>query len=231
MLKTVKFNYLSLIFLLSIFKILFLSFAIHISSLFILPLQTAKEMFFIYLIIIFVTLKVIYNMKYGHRDKLLSKFPCPRKLPIIHNTLEFYNASIVDIFKWVEKQRKELGNIYYMSVHPFDSSDFIVADVKIAEAILSSQKLIDKGADYDLMKPWLGTGLLISSGKKWHQRRKVITPAFHFSILEKYVEIFETQGNIFVEKLKKYENKLVDIFPLAGLYALDVICGESKVLN
>lgn len=187
-------------------------------------------MFFIYFTIFVISLILLHKIKYGHRDKLLSKFPCAKKLPIIHNTLEVYNLSIVEIFQWFIRQRKELGPIFHMSIHPFDSGDIFVSDVKVAEAILSSQKLIDKGADYDLMKCWLGTGLLISTGKKWHQRRKIITPAFHFSILEKYAEIFEAQGNIFVEKLKKYENELVDFFPLAGLYTLDVICGEFEVI-
>lgn len=182
----------------------------------------------IYLLIIVITCFELYKSKYAHRDRLLSAFPHVKKLPIFHNALEFYGKSIVDILKWVEKQHKELGPIYQMTTHPFDSGDFIIADVSIAEGLLSSQKHLDKGADYDLMKNWLGTGLLISTGKKWHQRRKIITPAFHFSILEKYVEIFDTQGRIFIEKLMKYDGKIVDIFPFAGLYALDVICGTKS---
>lgn len=101
----------------------------------------------------------------------------------------------------------------------------MVADPKMAEVILSSQKIIEKSEDYDLMKSWLGTGLLIASGKKWHQRRKIITPSFHFQILEKFVEIMDEQGKVFIRKLEKFDGKEVNIFPLVNLYALDVICG------
>lgn len=64
-------------------------------------------------------------------------------------------------------------------------------------------------------------------GKKWHDRRKVITPAFHFNILEKFVEVFDRLGNTMVEKLKKFDVvDDVDIYPIAVLYALDVMCGK-----
>ena len=76
------------------------------------------------------------------------------------------------------------------------------------------------------MKPWLAEGLLISKGRKWFQRRKVITPTFHFKILEQFVEVFDRQSNTFVKILqKKAENgQTFDIFPLVTLCALDVIC-------
>lgn len=75
----------------------------------------------------------------------------------------------------------------------------------------------------------LFTGLLTSTGKKWHQRRKIITPSFHFKILEHFTEIMESQGQIFITNLKKYEGQHCDFFALIGLYALDVICGELHI--
>lgn len=123
---------------------------------------------------------------------------------------------------------------------------------------MSSPKYIDKSNEYNFLKPWLNEGLLLSkgknetenlvldclhllmhayywflfflfrSGKKWFERRKIITPAFHFKILEEYVEIFDRLGNVFVNKtLAKFDVKdEVEIYPLAILYALDVMCGE-----
>lgn len=78
-----------------------------------------------------------------------------------------------------------------------------------------------------MIQPWLGTGLLISTGRKWHQRRKIITPAFHFKILEQFVEVMEKHGEIFVEKLRKLKNQETNIFPLISLYAIDVICESA----
>lgn len=101
-----------------------------------------------------------------------------------------------------------------------------VASSKVA---LTSMKLISKSDEYEFIKPWLSTGLLTSTGQKWISRRKVLTSAFHFKILEDFVEIFDKQSSILVQNLKKYEGRgEFNIFPLTALCALDVICGESR---
>lgn len=72
------------------------------------------------------------------------------------------------------------------------------------------------------MIPWLGEGLLLSTGKKWHIRRKIITPTFHFKILEQFVEVFDRQSNIFVDQLMtKADGVPFDIIPAVTLLTLD----------
>lgn len=70
-------------------------------------------------------------------------------------------------------------------------------------------------------------------GKKWHERRKIITPAFHFKILEQFVEVFDRLGNTVVtQTLKKYDREdEFEFYPVAVLYALDVMCGKFETLN
>lgn len=81
--------------------------------------------------------------------------------------------------------------------------------------------------EYQFVKPWLNEGLLISTGKKWYERRKIITPAFHFKILEQFVEVFDRLGTTVVDKLKKFDAQDdVEFYPIAVLYTLDVMCGE-----
>lgn len=68
------------------------------------------------------------------------------------------------------------------------------------------------------------------TGKKWHKRRKVITPAFHFKILERFVEIFDRRSNTVIDKLHQLDDESRDngfeFSHMAALYALDVMCGE-----
>lgn len=62
-------------------------------------------------------------------------------------------------------------------------------------------------------------------GSKWFQRRKILTPAFHFKALEEYTDIFDRQSSIFVDVLSKYKTTdKIELFPLIGLCTLDVIC-------
>lgn len=119
---------------------------------------------------------------------------------------------------------------------------------------MTSPRHIDKSSEYEFIRPWLNEGLLLSTGngnivdvffipsnmvkwlndsfngtgKKWHERRKIITPAFHFNILEKYAEIFDRLGNTVVEKLNKLDaHEDIEFYPFAILYTLDVMCGKQ----
>lgn len=102
----------------------------------------------------------------------------------------------------------------------------MVCEPKIVEIVLSnSTKYLTKNRLYQFLQSWLGDGLLLSTGRKWYGRRKIITPAFHFNILEQFVEIFDQQSQILVDRLKVHcHGKLIDIHPFVTLMALDVVC-------
>ena len=73
----------------------------------------------------------------------------------------------------------------------------VLTSGRTAEPVLTSNSLIDKSAEYDVLLPWLGTGLLTSTGHKWRGRRKMLTPTFHFNVLNSFVEVFDEQVQIF----------------------------------
>ena len=59
--------------------------------------------------------------------------------------------------------------------------------------------------------------------------RRLLTPAFHFQILENFFDVFNKNGEIFRDQLAKgildKPDKEVDVFPMCKKCTMDVICG------
>ncbi|KAI4465287.1 cytochrome p450 family 4 [Holotrichia oblita] len=70
-----------------------------------------------------------------------------------------------------------------------------------------TSKSIKKSVAYDLGRIFLGDGIIVSDGEQWKIQRKLLNPAFHYNILEKYVTIFNAQSdrmmNIFENEITK----------------------------
>lgn len=166
----------------------------------------------------------MYERKYREHNQILAKISSPPGWPILGHAKYLIFKKNYEILGTLQKFYNSQPSVWRLHA-PFISTIYI-DDIKIIETILTNSKYNDKSTDYNFLVPWLGTGLLIANGKKWHQRRKIITPAFHFKILEQFVEIMEKHGDVFVEKLNELEGREVDVFPMISLYALDVICGN-----
>lgn len=95
----------------------------------------------------------------------------------------------------------------------------------------------DNGA-YQLLRPWLGDGLLVSSGEKWFRNRRMLTPAFHFDILKPYVQVYNEAADVLLKKWTKTleqngPDASIEIFGPVSLCTLDIIlrCAFSYNAN
>lgn len=64
-------------------------------------------------------------------------------------------------------------------------------------------------------------------GKKWFERRKMLTPTFHFKILGDFVQVFNEQSQNLIQQLHdaiKLKNE-IDVYPFITRCTLDIICG------
>lgn len=99
------------------------------------------------------------------------------------------------------------------------------------EKILSSQIHLTKSSTFDLLKVWLGEGVLVQGGSVWKKTRRMLTPSFHFKILENFMTTFNQSSTNLVNKLDEVAGKpSVDIYKLVTLHTLDVICGKLIIL-
>uniref|UniRef100_A0A1B0CUK3 Cytochrome n=1 Tax=Lutzomyia longipalpis TaxID=7200 RepID=A0A1B0CUK3_LUTLO len=95
------------------------------------------------------------------------------------------------------------------------------------EKILNSSKHAKKSFLYSFLVPFLGDGLLISGGTKWSQRRRILTPAFHFNILQQFLKIFQEESVKLSKKLFALDPEdrgIVNLPPLTSRHTLDTIC-------
>ncbi|KAF6083852.1 cytochrome P450 family 4 subfamily V member 2 [Phyllostomus discolor] len=71
-----------------------------------------------------------------------------------------------------------------------------------------------------------------STGYKWRSRRKMLTPTFHFTILEDFLDVMNEQANILVNKFKKHiDGEAFNCFFDIALCALDIICETAMGKN
>lgn len=70
----------------------------------------------------------------------------------------------LDVFNALVRINKQYGHIVRIWEGPFVLR-LMLSDPKYLEIIMNSQIHITKPANYDLFKPWIGLGLITSTGK------------------------------------------------------------------
>ncbi|XP_017787234.1 PREDICTED: cytochrome P450 4d2-like [Nicrophorus vespilloides] len=149
----------------------------------------------------------------------------PPSLPFIGNFLDMRSIlKNINIFNEFPAKYGKTTKMFF-GMH----AALITTDLKLIEVIVNSPDLINKSYAYIIaFSRWLGDGLLISSGEKWRSHRKILTPAFHYKILEDFIEVFESRGKVLVDNLLKASSEdCVNVHKLFSLYTLDVICDTA----
>ncbi|RZC41276.1 cytochrome P450 4C1 [Asbolus verrucosus] len=115
------------------------------------------------------------------------------------------------------------STVYVNIVHFLNPNDI--------ELVLSTTKHLSKSKIYTFLHNWLGTGLLTSTGAKWHTRRKILTPAFHFSILQQFLNIFNDETAKLVQKLEVECGKVINVVPPVTHFTLQSIAETAMGLS
>ncbi|KAE8738718.1 Cytochrome P450 CYP4 [Frankliniella occidentalis] len=155
--------------------------------------------------------------------KVVDALPGPKPHMVFGNVPDLMVAPNKLFEAWDERHRKN-ATLFRTWIGPY--AEINLKEPEQVEAILSSSKHITKSNAYRFLQPWLGTGLLTSTGHKWHTHRKMITPTFHFKILEAFHDVFVEKCEILARKLARVADGKTefDMYPFITHCTLDIIC-------
>lgn len=161
--------------------------------------------------------------------ELAAQLPGPRDLPLLGHFHMFFGLEPWQVPQLIAQLAEQYDGTFKLKMG--SNFSLMMFQPRDMEVVLSSSQLLDKAIEYSFLRGWLNDGLLLSSGQKWHRRRKIITPAFHFRILEPYVEIFDRQTRVLIRKWQQTLGHSFDLGHDVHLFTLDVICGELDIIH
>ncbi|XP_011647852.1 cytochrome P450 4g15 [Pogonomyrmex barbatus] len=168
---------------------------------------SASTVFLALLVPALVLYYIYFRISRRHMIELAEQIPGPDGLPLIGNALMFLGNSDT-IFRTLYRKSFEFDQIIKIWLGP--KLLVFLMDPRDVEVILSSHVYIDKSTEYRFFQPWLGNGLLISTGPKWRAHRKLIAPTFHLNVLKSFIDLFNANSRAVVERMRKEGDKEFD---------------------
>lgn len=142
--------------------------------------------------------------------------------PQLHITAKIYNYTKEMFPKIIDQD---------VTVAFYGPQPFLVGVTPMAmEAILKSTSNLNKSFIYQMMRPWVGNGILISDKGVWKPRRKMMTPAFHFRTLEDYIPIMNRRAEEMVHDIAatiELEKTFFDVRPIVRRAAFAILFETS----
>ncbi|KAI6646474.1 Phylloquinone omega-hydroxylase CYP4F2 isoform X3 [Oopsacas minuta] len=188
---------------------------------------------FIYVVIPIFFALLIYQLYvleafvYLSKNKnILDKLPGP-PVEIFWGTMRFFNPTEQGLL-WCEQFVRDNIRLQFFRVRmgPFLYAIMLTHPEVIGRVLTMKANTAPKAKVYNIVKPYLGEGLLISNFQKWHTRRRLLTPAFHFEILHSYISIYNEAVDCLIGKWERslQEGKSqLEIGDDIGLMTLDVM--------
>ncbi|VVC93626.1 unnamed protein product [Leptidea sinapis] len=156
------------------------------------------------------------------KNEQFEKIPGPSGLFLVNNTLDVIREP-VRLIRYLTHLSSKYKDIFKLRVGL--KNVVIISNPDDVQALINGSKYNGKGFVYDFSRPWLGDGLLLSDGVKWHQRRKILTPAFHFNILKNFYSILLDNSEIVLDRIEtEVSQPRTEILDIVSDYTLRSIC-------
>ncbi|XP_034118232.1 cytochrome P450 4d1 isoform X2 [Drosophila sulfurigaster albostrigata] len=175
---------------------------------------------------------LIYQLKYKHLIEVTRNLASPPALPILGHAHHIVGKAPHELIELIMNFMETYAKDGTLKVWLGPELNMLMANPKDVEVVLGTLRFNDKAGEYNALEPWLKQGLLVSRGRKWHKRRKIITPAFHFKILDEFVDIFERESRVLLKNLERERRQQGEIgfnlYDWINLCTMDTI-GETAM--
>ncbi|CAO1406265.1 unnamed protein product, partial [Diamesa hyperborea] len=176
----------------------------------------------VYLFTIVILVLIHLFQTQSRMAKLANQIPGPKTLPFIGNAhIALGLKSNHHTFKRAMSLSEKYGKVVRGWIGP--KLIIFLMDPQDVEVILNSQIHIDKSDEYSFFEPWLGNGILISTGDLWRNHRKLIAPAFHQNVLKTFINIFYENSKSVVSKMSEEIGKEIDCHDYMSEATVDIL--------
>nr|XP_016943017.1 probable cytochrome P450 4ad1 [Drosophila suzukii] len=188
-------------------------------------------MFLIAIAIILATILVFKGVRIfnyiDHMAGIMEMIPGPTPYPFVGNLFQFglkpdeYPKKVLQYCRKYDFQG--FRSLVFLQYH------MMLSDPAEIQNILSSSSLLYKEHLYSFLRPWLGDGLLTSSGARWLKHQKLYLPAFERPAIEGYLRVVHRTGGQFVQKLDGLSatQEIFDAQELVAKCTLDIVCENA----
>ncbi|CAG9138746.1 unnamed protein product [Plutella xylostella] len=174
------------------------------------------------LVVVISVLLVLVFIDRACKHESFEKIPGPPGIPFLENALDFA-IDPVKLFNYFRNLALNNKDLFKVKIGP--KKFVIIYNPEDVETLISGTKHNSKGFLYGFMKIWLKDGLLLSDGQKWHTRRKILTPAFHFNILRHFNSILVENCWKFVKRLEmELDKPKTELSTVITEFTLNSIC-------
>ncbi|XP_073991011.1 cytochrome P450 4C1-like isoform X1 [Rhodnius prolixus] len=153
----------------------------------------------------------------------MSKLPGPRLLPLFigfaYKLVTLAETEMLQYLTSLHQDFPRMAAIWIIGI-----PEVLLFDPDDLEVIMGNIQHIQKGLEYYFLIPWLKEGLLLSNGEKWHQRRKLLTPAFHFKILEDSMQSLNKHSRLLLRNMLNRNGEPFFAEEMIIPCTLDIIC-------
>ena len=118
---------------------------------------------------------------------------------------------------------RDYGSIarFWITIVPY----VILLEPDDIQTVLSSPRNTKKIAFYRLLDNFLGKGLITSKVETWRTHRRILQPAFHLQVLQKFVDSFTECADRLSYKLAKNMGERVNVTQFVNDAVYEILNG------